>query len=469
MILFVGLNDWIIRNMLSSGFKDAIAGEDVKLGGLVYKENYELYKDELCKTLRMATYPMDTLKWNEYGDRLNGAAVFLDYASVSKLARVNNRTLRLMKRQNVANSSVKTLKLDLKYKFFKLLQPLSIETRFINKFENSIKDLTEFADAVKFLKENEVKLVISCSPETPYDTIWVLAANELGINTYAWIRSWDNITSKISYLPSTKGLFVWSDLMEKEFKEYYPGYSTEVYKVGSSQFDGHANKENILPYKEFCETVGLDPDREFVLYTTGGPHICKDEHLVIDRIANEIDKLGLENKPQLLVRIHPYAWRTNLKMEFTNENIVTWPPKDRIEEFRGGKTKGLLDEYKIMVSTFFYQKININVASTVTIDSCIFDKPVINIAFDAVPGKKYVNSIAKYYEYDHYKPLVESGGVRVVYDIDEFKKEFLRYFNDPSLDKENRKRIVEMECGVVDGKAGTRFAEKIAELYLNLN
>lgn len=466
MILFVGLNDWIIRNMISSGFKEKIVESGIKTMGLVYRDSFDVYRDTLEDNLGMGCSVMDTKQWSDYGSELKKAGKLLDYASVAKLARVNNRTLRIQKRGNVINSPYRRAKLEMKFHLLKAFSFLGYEDRYIHTFEEALRDLEDYKTCSRFLKENNIKMLVSCSPETPYDTNWVVAANELGINTYAWIRSWDNITSKISYLPKTNGLFVWSTLMEEEFRRYYPKYAnTEVYKTGAAQFDGHENKSNILEWEEFCRMTGLDPSKKFAAYTTGGPHICKDEHLVVEKIAAKIDSMDFESKPQILVRIHPYAWRTNLQSEFNNRNIHVWPPKDMMNTLKGGKTKGLLDDYRIMLSTFYHQAVNINIASTVTIDSCIFDKPVINIAFDPVPPEHFEMSIARYYEFDHYKPLVDTGGVRVVYDIEQFGKHFKEYYENPSFDREKRKKIVEIECGTVDGKAGERFVNKIIELY----
>lgn len=469
MILFSGLNDWIIRNMTSEAFKERINNSGIPLAGLVYKENYDTYQNELLKNLSMQSFPMETKQWEEYGDRVKKVSRYLDYASISKLSRVNNTTLRIKKRAKANNSFIKKTKLEAKFTLFKALRFLSLEEKYVKKFEESFADLPEYSKAKEFLKEKGIKMLISCSPETPYDVLWVSAAKELHIKTYAWIRSWDNITTKIAYLPETDGVFVWSSLMEEEFKIYYPYYSTEIFRIGALQFDGHSDQSLIMKRDEFFKLTGLDPDKEFITYTTGGPRICPNEHKIVEKLAGVLDRMGLVNKPQILLRVHPYFWRTDLKLEFDNPNIIVWPPRDKIEQLKGGETKGLIDDYKVMLSTFYYQKINVNIASTVTIDSCIFDKPVINIAFDPEEGLKFEQSVARYYEYDHYKPLVESGGVRIARSPEEFHKIFLMYYKDPSIDREGRRKIVEIECGMVDGQAGGRFADKIVNLYKNIN
>ena len=52
-----------------------------------------------------------------------------------------------------------------------------------------------------------------------------------------------------------------------------------------------------------------------------------------------------------------------------------------------------------------YTDLNINYASTISIEACIFDKPIINIG--------YLDRFKLAYEFNHYIPIYKSGAVRL--------------------------------------------------------
>jgi hypothetical protein len=107
--------------------------------------------------------------------------------------------------------------------------------------------------------------------------------------------------------------------------------------------------------------------------------------------------------------------------------------------------------------------VTVNVASSFTIDACIFDRPVVNVRFDAAP-KPYLGSVRRQYDTDHYAFVVRSGAVRVVDSPRMLIDAVKRYLADPSLDRANRERLVRDLCYRVDGRSGARVAERIVEI-----
>jgi hypothetical protein len=106
----------------------------------------------------------------------------------------------------------------------------------------------------------------------------------------------------------------------------------------------------------------------------------------------------------------------------------------------------------------------VNIASTTTIDAACFDTPVVNVAFDGPRNVPYEESCKRYYKFDHYKKVVETGGITIANSIDELVQQIERYLDDPSLEATGRARIREEQCYKLDGKSGERIGQYLIEL-----
>ena len=99
-------------------------------------------------------------------------------------------------------------------------------------------------------------------------------------------------------------------------------------------------------------------------------------------------------------------------------------------------------------------------ASTMIVDAVAFSKPVVLVGFDETP-RPYARSILQYYDYEHHRLILASGGVRLAKSPAELRQQVLDYIERPALDGEGRARIVAAHCGRLDGHAGERLAEHI--------
>lgn len=119
-------------------------------------------------------------------------------------------------------------------------------------------------------------------------------------------------------------------------------------------------------------------------------------------------------------------------------------------------------DYRILANTIAHCGVMINVASTVTIESCILDRPVVNIGFDGKNQREYHESVRRYFDYTHYRPIVQSGGVRIAWSKEELVKIINAYLEDDSLDAEGRKKVVGEQCYRMDGEALDRMLEFVS-------
>jgi hypothetical protein len=126
-------------------------------------------------------------------------------------------------------------------------------------------------------------------------------------------------------------------------------------------------------------------------------------------------------------------------------NLAAWQPTDA--------------DLREMVNTVRHGDVHINVASTMTIDAAVADRPVINVRYDLRPEGARPSWGLNIYRYTHYVPVLKTGAMRVATTPEELIRHLNAYLVSPELDREGRARLVRQECGVVDGHAGRRAAE----------
>jgi hypothetical protein len=464
-ILFIGLNDYMLRNLLCSSFPERSRELDLPLHGLVYPESYPVYAAMLKRNLGMATEPQELVRLSDWNVPVLERMAFR--SALYRSSRVGSYTYRAGRRQGWFDNGKgmrKRLKLELAFLAGQLGGAMGWDQSITVEFYRNAEKATYVQEVcIPRLKQLAPALLVSASPETFYDVPWLLAAGLLGIPRAVWIRSWDNITSKVGVLPDAETFIVWSELMARELRQYFPEYADrKVITIGALQFDGHRDSANIMTRHEFCGPMGLSPKKPIVLYCTGGPHILVNEHLVIQDLQKIASEMPKSTRPQILVRLHPYSWNTDLRAYENLRQVCVWPRQKDAATMAGGSTTGLIDDYKVMLSSFYHQAVNVNVASTVTLDSVVLDKPVINIAYDG-PQKLHPSICARrVYRYDHYRHVVNSGAVSLAHSFDGLRRSLEQALIRPDLQHQQRQELVRLECGEVDGRAGERLADAIA-------
>jgi hypothetical protein len=113
----------------------------------------------------------------------------------------------------------------------------------------------------------------------------------------------------------------------------------------------------------------------------------------------------------------------------------------------------------------YHSDVNVNVASTMTLDFSINDTPVVNIGFDVSKTRNGEPSLCDhYYSWDHYRPVITLGAARLARSPEELAQAISNYLRDPSLDREGRRRLVQMQLGVPVGQSSANLAERLKAL-----
>ncbi len=302
-----------------------------------------------------------------------------------------------------------------------------------------------------------------------YDLYPVLRrARKNGIPIIAYVPSWDNLTSKWEVPTTIDRLIVWNQGMKDEATELL-GYSSEDVSIsGVPQFDIYARRKTGTKRIDFISSIGGDPDKKIITYATGTPELAdKDTEPEIVRLIYNAIRNGTIPGSQLIVRLHPRRDPRDFEDFKDLENLIIQTPGRESDDPRSARAGYYwisdLGDYSRWADTLAHTDVLINVASTVTIESCIFDTPVVNVGFDGRRRKEYLKSVRRHFDYAHYRKILKEGGVKVAWSDYELFEIINRYLENPSLDHDGRQRIVKSQCFQLDGLSQKRLLNEVIQ------
>jgi len=74
-----------------------------------------------------------------------------------------------------------------------------------------------------------------------------------------------------------------------------------------------------------------------------------------------------------------------------------------------------------------------------------------------------VRSARRYYRFTHYTNITRHGAVKVAETPEQLVALVGSYLDDPSLDRDARRRVVAEQCQFLDGRAAERVAAFVAD------
>ncbi len=311
--------------------------------------------------------------------------------------------------------------------------------------------------------------VLFCSHQRPPSILApVLAARELGIPTATFIFSWDNLTLKGRIAAPFDHYLVWSDHMRQELLRYYPDVSTErAHVIGTPQFDCYADERLLWSRQEFCARIGADPARPLICYS-GCDRMTGPEDPQHVRVLMELIRGGrIAGSPQVVLRPSPVdegSRYADVRRDYP-ELIFAQPAWVHASSGDWSLVSPLPDDIDFLANLTHHADLNVNMASTMTLDFGIHDTPVVNIAFDVASPPPFGRPLWEFfYQFEHYRPVVELGAARVARSASELATHVNAYLEDPTLDGEGRRRLVALEVGAPLGQSSRRIVEVLTRI-----
>jgi hypothetical protein len=295
----------------------------------------------------------------------------------------------------------------------------------------------------------------------PAERPYAIAARELGIPVLSSVLSFDNLTSR-GLIPVADYYTVWSARMRDRLVSLYPEIpSDRVQVTGTPQFDFHRRPEFRWSRAETLAALGLPPDARYLLYAASHQQLAPDEPALVAALARRLADDPDSATHHLVVRLHPLddgrRWEAlRLAAGGTVRLVTAW---ERPAAADGWTLSSPRDQARL-VSTLAHADACLNVASTMSLDAALLDRPVIGLALAEVVDAPREILYAEY-DCDHYRPLVASGGIDLAHDWGELRALVRRALRQPDVGRAARARMVAEECGPVDGASAARVADAI--------
>lgn len=296
----------------------------------------------------------------------------------------------------------------------------------------------------------------------------VLAAKSLRIPTATFIVSWDNLTSKGRIAAPFDHYLVWSDHMRRELLRYYPDVPyNAIHIVGTPQFDCYAWPEVKLSREQFFRSIGADPARKLICYSGGDVDTSPEDQDHVRILLEMIRNGEIGGNPQVALRPCPVddgKRYESVRKQFP-DLLYCAPKWTHPESGDWARCMPSFEDMKILANFTAHADLNVNLASTMTLDFSIHDRPVVNVAFNVgvCPPSK-IPLWDHYYQWEHYKTVVSIGAARFAKSRAELAAHVNAYLADPALDRPARRRLVEVQVGTPIGSAGKRIAEALSNI-----
>ena len=290
----------------------------------------------------------------------------------------------------------------------------------------------------------------------------VQAAQWLKIPTATFIFSWDNLTSQGRIMLPYDYFLVWNDQLKDQLLQMYRQIRPEqVFVTGTPQFDFHFRPEFYQSREKFCNEVGADPKRPIVFYTTGMANHMPGEPELVEQIADVLCEVSCKEAPQLLVRVYP----KDLTGRFE-------PLKKKRPDILFQKTvwdeAWLTPRFKDsfgLTNALRHCAVGINIASTISLELCMFDRPVINVGYNPPGVPLGDHRFIEFYDFDHYRPLVDGGAIDLARNPLQMREMIQNCLQDPAHRRAERKALIDAMFGsTLDGRSAQRVAKTIGML-----
>lgn len=287
------------------------------------------------------------------------------------------------------------------------------------------------------------------------------AAQKMGIPAVGFINSWDKMTARcgLRLLPDT--LVVYNNLVKNEAMAHADMPENKIRVCGIPQYDLYITSKP-CPAGMFFDKIGLDPARPMILYAPQGETFSNSDWDMIDLLAGMISGGAIQKNAQLFVRFQPNDSVT--ESELAKRPWLKYDrPGIRYGTERGGDWDMTFADLDHLRDTLAYASLLVCHASSISVDAAVMGKPVININFEIKHATDPRKSPMRYFIMEHYRKILDTGGVRLADSKEELAKWINAYLEDPSRDADARARMIRQQLGEADGRAGERIAEAILQ------
>jgi hypothetical protein len=295
---------------------------------------------------------------------------------------------------------------------------------------------------------------VSFFPDFPF----IQSAKTRSVPLIGMIHSWDNLSSKGAIYNSFNKVIVWNEFQKKEILSWYEYSPSQIVIAGMPQLDKLISLEPSLSETKLRHGLGIDSNKKIFSYMTGTPKTIPGEPKIVEKVVDLLNTLTVDWL--LILRLHPKARMEDYQFLSANPRVKIELVSSKNVVGRDGRSFGN-DEITHYAELLKFSSVLFNIASTASVEACLFDTPVITIAFDEEP-KEYFRSTRRFYDYNHVKFLCGFNALHVAHSPEDLLEATKTYLQDPTSDAEKRRRLIESVGYRTDGKSCYRIAVAVS-------
>lgn len=309
----------------------------------------------------------------------------------------------------------------------------------------------------KYFEKYKPDLVFATDIFAEHDVQIMRESRARKIPIVGMVRSWDNITSHGLNRIIPDKLIANTPKIKEEAIQYCDMRPDNIFVSGIPHYDNYVTQQRVSRVKLFAK-LNLDPNKKTVFFAPPADMYTKNNPISIQVIK----ELSMFDDTQLIVRLY-LVGEVNLgDIKPVPNKIAIDAPKQSLH-FIAADLSPKEDAH--LADLLYHSDVIVAFASTLAIDTAVFNKPVVFIGFDGEP-RPYWESLRKYYDFDHQRHLLNIGGVKLANNMVELVQYVRTYLKNPDLDQVKRKDMIDAFCWRLDGKSGERVANfLIDELF----
>ncbi len=314
-------------------------------------------------------------------------------------------------------------------------------------------------ELIEILRNEKPDLVVLTNPILHYELPFFHAAHTLGIPTLGIIRSWDNFYKGLSFHPDT--LAVWNPINHAEAVNLMKYAPENVKIIGSTQFDPYFSPDPIWSRKIFAKKMKFNADKPIITIATLGAFQHQyDETYLLDWLIGAIEEDIIPADIQVVCRLHPtsrlehflkYKSYPNIRLSFIDGYIpsLSWVMSR--------------EDVVFVANLLHHSDVVISPGSTITIETAIFDTPIIVPVFHIYQPElgdlQYNHHLST-----HFKRLQELDLIPITKSSEELGEMINKSLNNPEWYQNERKKLVEDYIYYTDGHSTQRLLNLIIDL-----
>jgi hypothetical protein len=304
-----------------------------------------------------------------------------------------------------------------------------------------------------FFQEFDPSLIVITYPQEISTHPYIAAARRRGITMLAHPGSWDRLTTKGPMPPGVDRYIVLNQIMRDELIDLHGVPPEKIEVVGWSQLDYYRQPGTFQDADELRHALNVNPQSRILLFAANSSRLGKHEPDIIRHLIGQIEDNVYGDNCTLIIRPHPSDsdWQRRFGQFASHSRVVLQKQQ-----------KGQLET---LANMLHHTDVVIASQGSITVDAIGMDVCVVNIAFDGdLQDVPYYESVRRMYELDHYRPVVESGGVDIVSDYAELDRAIKACLETPTRKAHARKQLRDILLEPFDGRASERTVSTICRM-----